>query len=102
MHAQLDELLAARDQMAQLLRVIVEIGSDLDLDGTLRRIVTAARELTAAPYGALAVRDPEGTLLSFIHEGIDAEMARRIGHLPVGKGCWVSHSSKRRRCAWMT
>ncbi|OOK71708.1 two-component sensor histidine kinase domain protein [Mycobacterium kansasii] len=51
MHAQLDELLAARDQMAQLLRVIVEIGSDLDLDGTLRRIVTAARELTAAPTG---------------------------------------------------
>ncbi|KZS85889.1 histidine kinase [Mycobacterium persicum] len=86
MHAQLDELLAARDQMAQLLQVIVEIGSDLDLDGTLRRIVSAARELTAAPYGALAVRDPEGTLLSFIHEGIDAETARRIGHLPVGKG----------------
>ena len=61
MHEQLDELLAARDQMEQLLRVIVEIGSDLDLDATLRRIVIAARELTAAPYGALAVRDPEGS-----------------------------------------
>ena len=32
MHEQLDELLAARDQMEQLLQVIVEIGSDLDLD----------------------------------------------------------------------
>jgi hypothetical protein len=33
-HEQLDELLAARDQMEQLLRVIVEIGADLDLDAT--------------------------------------------------------------------
>jgi signal transduction histidine kinase len=72
--------------MEQLLRVIVEIGSDLDLDATLRRIVLAARDLTSAPYGALAVRDPEGTLVSFIHGGLDADTVRRIGHLPVGKG----------------
>ena len=86
MHEQLDELLAARDQMEQLLRVIVELGSDLDLDATLCRIVHAARQLTAAPYGAVAVRDPDGVLLSFVHEGIDADTARRIGPLPVGKG----------------
>ena len=86
MHEQLDELLAARDQMEQLLQVIVEIGSDLDLDATLRRIIRAARELTSAPYGALAIRDPEGTLLSFAHDGIDADEVRRIGPLPVGKG----------------
>ena len=36
LHEQLDELLTARDQMEQLLRVIVEIGADLDLDATLR------------------------------------------------------------------
>ena len=86
MHEQLDELLAARDQMEQLLRVIVELGSDLDLDATLSRIVHAARQLTSAPYGAVAVRDPDGVLLSFVHEGIDADAARRIGPLPVGKG----------------
>jgi signal transduction histidine kinase len=86
MHEQLDELLAARDQMEQLLQVIVEIGSDLELDATLRRIIRAARDLTSAPYGALAVRDPDGTLLSFVHDGIDADTVRRIGHLPVGKG----------------
>ncbi|OIN78949.1 GAF domain-containing sensor histidine kinase [Mycobacterium malmoense] len=86
MHEQLDELLAARDQMEQLLRVIVELGSDLDLDATLHRIIGAARELTSAPYGALAVRDPEGDLLRFVHEGIDVATARVIGHLPVGKG----------------
>jgi signal transduction histidine kinase len=86
MHAQLDELLAARDQMEHLLRIFVEIGADLDLDATLHRIIGAARELTSAPYGALAVRDPEGDLLRFVHDGIDAEAVRRIGHLPVGKG----------------
>jgi signal transduction histidine kinase len=86
MHEQLDELLVARDQMEQLLRVIVEIGSDLDLDSTLRRIVLAARKLTSAPYSAVAVRDPEGALLSFVHQGIDDDTVRQIGHLPVGKG----------------
>lgn len=86
MHAQLDELLAARDQMERLLRVIVEIGAGLDLDATLHRIISAARELTSAPYGALAIRDRDGNLMSFVHEGMDAETVRRIGHLPVGKG----------------
>ena len=86
MHQQLDELLAARDQMEQLLRVIVEIGAGLDLDATLHRIIVAARELTSATYGALAIRDSEGTLISFVHEGMDADTVSRIGHLPVGKG----------------
>jgi signal transduction histidine kinase len=86
MHEQLDELLAARDQMEQLLRLITEIGSDLDLDATLRRIILAAKELTSAPYGALAIRDPDGMLVSFVHDGIDAGEVQRIGHLPVGKG----------------
>ncbi|OBH12137.1 histidine kinase [Mycobacterium sp. E1747] len=86
MHEQLDELLAARDQMEQLLRVIVEIGAGLGLDATLHRIIGAARKLTAAPYGALAIRDPEGNLLRFVHEGMDADTVSRIGHLPFGKG----------------
>lgn len=82
-----DELLAARDQMEHLLRVVVEISADVgDLDATLHRIVAAARELTSAPYGALAVRDPEGNLLRFVHEGMDSDTVRRIGHPPVGKG----------------
>jgi signal transduction histidine kinase len=86
MHEQLDELLAARDQMEHLLQVIVEIGEDLDLEATLRRIVRAGRQLTAAPYGALAVRHSDGTLVSFIHDGIDTRTAERIGPLPVGNG----------------
>lgn len=85
-HEQLDELLAARDQMERLLRVIVELGAGLDLDATLRRIIGAARELTSAPYGTLAIRDRQGNLISFVHEGMDDDTVRRIGPLPVGKG----------------
>lgn len=86
MHQQLDELLAGRDQMERLLRAIVDIGSYADLDATLYRIATAAMELTAAHYGALAVRGDDGRMLSFVHAGMDAEVVREIGHLPVGKG----------------
>ncbi len=86
MHAQLDEMLAARDQMEQLLGLILEIGSDLQLDVTLTRIVTAAKHLTHAPFGALALRRPDGTLTSFVHDGINRDVATQIGHLPVGKG----------------
>lgn len=81
-----DELAAARDQTEKLLRVIAEIGAGLDLDATLHRIISAARELTSAPYGALALRDRHANLISFVHEGMDAETVRRIGHHPVGKG----------------
>jgi signal transduction histidine kinase len=72
--------------MAHLLRVIVGLATDLDLDATLHRIVTAAMELTGARYGALGVLGPDGTLCSFLHSGIDDATAERIGHLPVGKG----------------
>lgn len=85
MHEQLDELLAARDQMEQLLRIIVDIGSDLDLDVTLHRMVKAAMELAGARYGALGIYGPEGNLVSFIQEGIDADTVRQLGDLPVGE-----------------
>jgi serine phosphatase RsbU (regulator of sigma subunit)/anti-sigma regulatory factor (Ser/Thr protein kinase)/transcriptional regulator with GAF, ATPase, and Fis domain len=89
MHEQLDELATARDQMQQLVRVIVEIGSDLDLNVTLHRIVNAAMELTGAHYGALRIRASDGALASFVHAGIDDDTARRLGDLPVGEGLRV-------------
>ena len=85
-HAQLDGLSAAREQTELLVQVIIGITSDLDLDATLSRIVTAAMELTGARYGALGVRGPDGTLISFLHAGMDDATVRQIGHLPVGKG----------------
>ncbi len=86
MHEQLEALAADRDQMGQLLQVAIEIGSDLDLDATLHRIVDAAMAMTGGRYGAIGVWAPDGTLSSFVNRGIDGDKARLIGHLPVGKG----------------
>src|SRR5262245_10446572 len=83
---QFDQLVAARNQMEQLVRAIVEIGSDLDLDVTLKRIVNAALELAGARNGTLGIRGSDGTLVSFVHAGIDDDTARRLGELRVGEG----------------
>jgi signal transduction histidine kinase len=86
MHQQLDELLAARDQMERLLRVIVDIGSNLEnLDVTLHGIVKAAMELAGARYGALGIYGPDGRLQSVIQEGIDADSAKRLGDLAMNE-----------------
>ncbi len=86
MHAQLDELVAARDQMGQLVQLAVEIGSDLELDATLHHIITSAMSMTGARYSALGVWAPDGTLASFVHTGMDPETVRLVGRLPAGKG----------------
>jgi serine phosphatase RsbU (regulator of sigma subunit)/anti-sigma regulatory factor (Ser/Thr protein kinase)/transcriptional regulator with GAF, ATPase, and Fis domain len=93
MPEQLEELVEARDQMEKLVQVIVGIGSDLDLYVTLHRIVNAATELTGARYGALGIRALDGTLVSFVHAGIDDDTARRLGDLPVGEGLRVEDLS---------
>src|ERR1041385_4142164 len=48
-------VLAAREWMRGLLEAVVAIGSGLDLESTLRRIVEAAVGLVDATYGALGV-----------------------------------------------
>ena len=81
-----DELDAARDQTEHLLRSIIDISSDLDLNATLHHIVTTAMELTGARYGALAVHRSDGTWTQFVHAGMESDTVQRIGHLPVGNG----------------
>lgn len=70
-----------------LLDAVLVIESDLDLLPLLRRIVRAAVDLVGARYGALGVLSPSGKGLSeFVHEGMDDELVRTIGHLPEGRG----------------
>lgn len=83
---QLDELQTAREQMDLLLDAVVEIGSDLDLDATLRRVIVAAKRLTGARYGGLGARAADGTIGEFFHDGIDSATVALIGHPPAGKG----------------
>ncbi|MFZ1161671.1 SpoIIE family protein phosphatase [Mycobacterium sp.] len=93
MHEQVDELRAARDHIEQLVQVIVEIGSDLDLHGTLRRIVKAAMELTGARFGALGIPAADDGFASFIQAGVDADIARQLRNVAVGEGLRIDDLS---------
>jgi signal transduction histidine kinase len=74
-------------RVQNLLDAFLSVSTGLDLDTTLRRIVTAATDLVDARYGALGVLARGGNgLAAFVHVGIDDETARRLGSLPEGKG----------------
>ena len=78
---------AVTDRMQRLLEAVVSVGAGLDLHATLERIAAGAAELVDAKYAALGVVAPSGHGLSdFIHVGIDADTAARIGDLPAGLG----------------
>lgn len=73
--------------LRRLLDAVLSIGSELDLETVLQRIVEAATELVSARYGALGVLDEAGErLVEFLTVGIDDETRARIGHLPEGHG----------------
>jgi signal transduction histidine kinase len=72
---------------SRLLDAILSIGSDLELDGVLKRIVAAACELTEATYCALGVLDPTGEAISeFVTHGLSPEQEAQIGDRPTGRG----------------
>ena len=99
-HQQLDELLAelqsrlqavlaTRDRMRGLLEAVIAIGSALDLESTLGRIVEAAVQLVDAKYGALGVigeGDEGKRLIEFIPVGLTRDEVARIHHWPEGRG----------------
>jgi len=82
--------MATRDRMRGLLEAVVAIGSGLDLESTLRRIVEAAVGLVDATYGALGViGDDDGgklRLAEFIPVGLNQDEIARIHHWPEGRG----------------
>ena len=69
-----------------LFSAVVSVAAGLELNSTLRRIVTNAVELVGARYGALGVLDEDGSVRDFIHVGIPMEQADEIGSLPQGDG----------------
>jgi two-component system, NarL family, sensor histidine kinase DevS len=81
-----EQIVEGRDRLDGLLEAMLVVTSGLELDATLRTIVHSATSLVDARYGALEVHDRDNRLLRFVHEGIDEETVRLIGHLPEGKG----------------
>lgn len=71
---------------AGLFSAVVAVAAGLELRSTLRRIVTAAVDLSDATYGALGVIDESGCVTEFIHVGMDATTVETIGAPPTGRG----------------
>ncbi|HWD80656.1 MAG TPA: GAF domain-containing sensor histidine kinase [Kribbella sp.] len=83
----IDEAMTTQERLRGLLDAVVGIGSDLDLNSTLERIVTAACDLVGARYGALGVLRSDGKRLArFITHGIPTETMAEIGPFPEGHG----------------
>ncbi|MGV9245383.1 sensor histidine kinase [Streptomyces sp. NPDC003710] len=83
---QVAQVRAARDRVHTLLDAVLAVGSNLDLEAVLHRIVESAVALVDAQYGALGVLGEEGTIKQFVTVGIDEEAIARIGHYPRGEG----------------
>ncbi len=86
LQGRLTAVLATRDRMRGLLEAVVAIGSGLDLESTLRRIVETAVGLVDASYGALGVIGDDKRLAEFIPVGLSQEEIGRIHHWPEGRG----------------
>ncbi|MDF5754251.1 GAF domain-containing protein [Spongiactinospora sp. TRM90649] len=86
LQVRLEAVLATRDRVHALLDAVVSVGSDLDLETVLRRIVRTAATLVDASYGALGVVGQESTLVQFIPVGLSEEEIARIEHWPHGLG----------------
>lgn len=72
---------------AQLVESGMSIGSDLDVDVVLRRVLESARRIVGARYAALGVLSDDGSgLARFIWSGLDDATAMNIGRLPQGRG----------------
>ena len=83
---QVAQVRGARDRVHTLLDAVLAVGSDLDLEVVLHRIVESAVSLVDAQYGALGVLGEEGTIKQFLTVGMDEEAIARIGHYPRGEG----------------
>ena len=86
LQSRLEAVLATRDRMHGLLEAVVAIGSGLELEAMLRRIVEAAVDLVDARYGALGVIGEDQRLTEFIPVGLDADEIANIHHWPEGRG----------------
>ncbi|MBG0816522.1 GAF domain-containing protein [Planomonospora sp. ID82291] len=86
LRTRLEAVLATRDRVHALLEAVVSVGSDLDLETVLQRIVRTATTLVDAGYGALGVIGEERTLVQFVPVGLSEEEIVRIEHWPHGLG----------------
>ncbi|WP_017540641.1 GAF domain-containing sensor histidine kinase [Nocardiopsis halophila] len=86
LQSRIDSALLTRDRVHSLLDAVVTIGSGLDVEAVLRRLVQASMDLVDARYGALGVIGPDGELTRFLPLGLGEGEIARIDHWPQGQG----------------
>jgi signal transduction histidine kinase len=86
LQVRLQAVVATRDRVHALLEAVVAIGSQLDLEAVLRRIVETAAGLVDAKYGALGVIGDNGRLAEFVPVGLGEDEIAAIHHWPEGRG----------------
>ncbi|GGO10243.1 histidine kinase [Microbispora rosea subsp. aerata] len=86
LQSRLEAVLATRDRVHALLDAVVSIGSGLELEFVLRRIVETATTLVDATYGAMGMIGEDSTLVQFVPVGLTEEEIARVEHWPRGLG----------------
>ena len=86
LQGRLQAVMNTRDRVHGLLEAVVAVGSNLELEAVLRRIVEAAVTLVDARYGALGVIGEDGRLADFIPVGMDEGTIAGMDHWPEGRG----------------
>jgi hypothetical protein len=80
LQGRLQTVIDTRDRTQALLEAVVAVGSELDLEAALRRIVETAVTLVDARYGALGVIGEGGRLTGFVPTGLGEDEIARIHH----------------------
>ncbi|WKX68991.1 GAF domain-containing sensor histidine kinase [Streptomyces sp. XD-27] len=86
LQARLNAVRETRDRVHGLFEAVLSVGSGLDLEHVLRRIVEEAVSLVDAEYGALGVIGPGGKIVQFLPVGVSEEQIAAIGPFPSGHG----------------
>ncbi|NNC75058.1 MAG: GAF domain-containing sensor histidine kinase [Acidimicrobiia bacterium] len=81
-----DDPSSTTTRFAEIATQAAAVASQTDLTSVLFTTVEAAMELTGARYGALGVIGEHGSLVEFLHAGIDPDTVEQIGSPPRGNG----------------
>ena len=69
-----------------LVRGAAAAASQTDLTALLRQVIETGIQISGARYGALGVIGEDGSLIEFLHVGMDPDVAELIRKPPTGKG----------------
>jgi len=86
LQVRLQAILSTRDRVNALFDAVITVGTNLDLEVVLRKIVESAVSLVDASYGAMGVIGDGDRLAEFIPVGLTEEQIAGIHHWPEGRG----------------